>query len=373
MYQSIVSVKNTSKIIILTLWKFLLNLTVVISINLRKYVGVNTDLPKLNYAGAVSGNYGGPRVKVKQLKSRFHAKLIDFNIVYILSNYSYLSKNSLEKIKDAGIPIVLNQNGVYAPGWFGAGWESKNLPNIHAYELCDYVFWQSHFAKKSSEQFLSTKNKSGEILYNAVDLKRYFPKKIERRKEFIFLVAGNFRSKASFYQIEASLKALSCLTKEKDTKLRIAGLSNEMKNLTMKLAIELKVYEKIELVGGYSQESWPEIVRDSDVYMALKFQDTCPNLVLEAMSSGLPVLYSASGGTPELVNDKCGIGLSVSGDWFTNPHAPNIDDIANAMRILKNEKKVMSLAARSCAEDRFGIELWYQRHLQLFSRYLEKE
>ena len=39
----------------------------------------------------------------------------------------------------------------------------------------------------------------------------------------------------------------------------------------------------------------------------LKYKDPCPNSVIEAMSCGLPILYSNSGGLPELVNNRCGV------------------------------------------------------------------
>ena len=334
---------------------------------------INTTEPRIHYAGAISGSYGGPRVKVKLLKDRFDSKFLDFNIVYVLSNYPYLSQKSLVRIRDAGIPIILNQNGVFTQGWFGNGWEARNLPNIHAYEICDYVFWQSKFAKMASEKFLSSKIKSGEILYNAVNLTKFYPKKSRNRREFIFLVAGNFNSESSLYQIKSALMALANLNSYKNIKLQIAGLSSEMKKLTLRLAIDLKVNSRIDLLGRYKQSIWPEIVREADAYMALKFQDTCPNLVLEALASGLPVLYSSTGGTPELVDDKSGVGLPVDGNWSTTPIAPNFEEIAKAMEMIKNDSKEMSLAARSRAESKFDVEYWYERHEQIFNKFLESK
>ena len=45
----------------------------------------------------------------------------------------------------------------------------------------------------------------------------------------------------------------------------------------------------------------------------LKYKDPCPNSVIEAMSCGLPILYSNSGGLPELVNNGCG-GFECKGE-----------------------------------------------------------
>ena len=52
----------------------------------------------------------------------------------------------------------------------------------------------------------------------------------------------------------------------------------------------------------------------ADAYVTMSFQDNCPTAVIEA-SCGLPILYSSSGGIPELVGKNSGIGLEVTEDW----------------------------------------------------------
>ena len=47
----------------------------------------------------------------------------------------------------------------------------------------------------------------------------------------------------------------------------------------------------------------------------LKYKDPRPNTVIEALSCGLPVLHSKSGGLPELVNNSCGVSLFVKDSW----------------------------------------------------------
>jgi glycosyltransferase involved in cell wall biosynthesis len=49
-----------------------------------------------------------------------------------------------------------------------------------------------------------------------------------------------------------------------------------------------------------------ELMRSVDLFMNLSENDPCPNIVLEALASGLPVLYHPSGGTPELVGEEGG-------------------------------------------------------------------
>ena len=58
-------------------------------------------------------------------------------------------------------------------------------------------------------------------------------------------------------------------------------------------------------LGHLSRVQMAEALRSCDVFLNLSVNDPCPNVVLEALSSGLPVLYRDSGGVPELV-DSCG-------------------------------------------------------------------
>ena len=62
----------------------------------------------------------------------------------------------------------------------------------------------------------------------------------------------------------------------------------------------------------------------ADLLLHTQYNDACPGLVLEAMACGLPVVYSASGGTPELVGPEAGLGVAAEQSWEkTYPPDPN--------------------------------------------------
>ena len=62
-------------------------------------------------------------------------------------------------------------------------------------------------------------------------------------------------------------------------------------------------------------------MRRADLLLHTKYNDPCPTVVLEAMASGLPVVYSASGGVPELVGEEAGVGIPAPFDW-EHDHPP---------------------------------------------------
>ena len=173
---------------------------------------------------------------------------------------------------------------------------------IPAYKISDYVFWQSEFCKHSAEEFLGRRNGPGEVLYNAVDLNKFKPMARVGKSNFTFLVSGKFTN-AHFYRIEAAVRSFYILQqKDKDTSLIVAGLADKsVYKLVTKLVNELKIVDKIKIIGEYSQANAPTIYNSSDAYVMLKYMDASPNVVIEAMACGLPVIYSATGGVKELV------------------------------------------------------------------------
>ena len=59
------------------------------------------------------------------------------------------------------------------------------------YHAADYVFWQSNFCKKSADRFLGERVGKGEVLYNAIDTKKFYPVKKNSDNIFRFLITGN--------------------------------------------------------------------------------------------------------------------------------------------------------------------------------------
>ena len=103
----------------------------------------------------------------------------------------------------------------------------------------------------------------------------------------------------------------------------------------------------------------------ADAYVTMSFQDNCPTAVIEAMSSGLPILYSSSGGIPELVGKNSGIGLEVSEDW-KKINVPKKQQIYIGLLEIMKKRNNMSDFARERAVKLFDIDAWIKRHKEVF-------
>ena len=64
-----------------------------------------------------------------------------------------------------------------------------------------------------------------------------------------------------------------------------------------------EVFEHVRVLGPIATEPLAAELRRSDVYLAPIRNDPCSNALLEALASGLPAVFRASGGHPELVGE----------------------------------------------------------------------
>jgi glycosyltransferase involved in cell wall biosynthesis len=350
-------------------------LFLIVNINSLKslWFSRRTTSIKVFYGGARTGNLGGPLVKVFRLNQLFPESKFNFNLLYCLSNTPYLSQYSLEKIKGRNIPIILNQNGVFYKGWYPNGWKEKNSQMSHTYHIADYVFWQSEFSRSTANIFLGERKGRGEILYNAVDLNLFKPRSNNMRlpSKINFLIVGKFNSD-KFYAIEPAMIALKDnLAKGYNFNLIIAGyMDSKLKSKTLEIAEKLGVESSIKLIGEYNQIDAPAIYRRAQILIHLKYLDPCPNVVIEGMASGLPVIYSDSGGTPELVSGIAGIPVESIVDFEQPPIAVAPSIISLAMIKILDDYAVRSNISRGIAEKNFDLNAWHQQHAKIFEYYL---
>ena len=358
--------KNKLKNILLEIYLYLNFL--IVFLNNRK---INDGKIRVFYGGSLSGNLGGTLVKIKRLKSRFRNYFLKFNIVYLLSNSIYLNKISILNLKKKKIPIIHNQNGVFYEGWYGHGWKEKNEKMAFQLHNADYVFYQSNFSKFCSDKFLGKINSPNEILYNAVDINIFRPlKKKELKKELNFLVTGKYQDHL-FYSLEYSIKLLSTLNKNGiSSNISFAGyFENIVKKKILKLAEELKIENRISFVGQYFQENANQIYNAADIYLYFVHQSNCPNSILEAMATGLPIISVSTGGVPEIVDENCGVCLYSEPSW-DKPTVPNIDEAVDGVKKILKDYSFFSDSCLKKVKKNHNFNDWINRHKEVFKEYL---
>jgi glycosyltransferase involved in cell wall biosynthesis len=143
------------------------------------------------------------------------------------------------------------------------------------------------------------------------------------------------------------LDALAEVNKKKPVAIvRIAGRGPQLAEVKTR-ARELALGDACELVGQYSEPLGRTAFMESlDVFVLPSFAEGTSNSVIEAMAHGLPIIASAVGGVPDVVDAESGI-LVPAGDSAA---------LASAMSSLAADperRKRMGLAARARYEKLF--------------------
>lgn len=321
------------------------------------------------------GAFGG-LVKVQDLSKHYPNQVIRPNLLYLVSSaLPYFPVRMAKWAKINGARLVINQNGVAYPGWYGEGWEKANRPMAKLLGMADHVIYQSGFCKRSADRFLGQCGPgSTSILYNPVDTAVFSPSASERKsKETYLLLAGSHWSK---YRVTTAVDTLMLLRKNMNAvRLRIMGRycwredEREARRELVEYARQKGVLEYCEILGSYTQRQAPKLLRECSVLLHTKYNDPCPRLVVEAMACGLPVVYSATGGVPELVGAEGGVGVFGPLDW-EKEHAPSPAALAQAVEEILQDIEGYSKSARLRATKAFGVGDWINKHEEIFHRVL---
>ena len=202
--------------------------------------------------------------------------------------------------------------------------------------LADLTIFQSRYSKYSSREKFKVIQQDGPVIYNPVD------HEIFRPDARTIPIGGAIRvCNASF-----------STNRNKGT-WRIAELARRNPKVTFVLCglyPPLPDLPNISQLGHLDREELARAIRSCDVFLHLAENDPCPNVVTEALASGLPVLYRDSGGTPELVG-QC--GMAVTDETF-----------GDSLALVLERRPGLSRAARQRALECFSPD-------NLFTQYLD--
>lgn len=136
-----------------------------------------------------------------------------------------------------------------------------------------------------------------------------------------------------------------------------AGFANSIQDNYDRELLEISsdIGNKIIFTGFIHNSILPKIHAMAEIAVVPSIWDEPAGLVvIEALSSGIPVIVTDSGGIPEYINNKCSIVIERDENL--------IDNIGKALVELINNKKKredMSLEARKCAS-KFNTEKYYK-------------
>jgi teichuronic acid biosynthesis glycosyltransferase TuaC len=239
--------------------------------------------------------------------------------------------NTLRKIKKSYNPDVINVHWMYPDG-FGTVLaarilgipvvthslgcdinESATYPSRRffirlALKWADFNISVSEELRKKIIQIGSPPNLTATIM-NGVNKELFKSKdKIQLRQSLflpenktLFLYAGNFNIEKG---LEVLICAFSKVHKKYTNALLVVLGSGPLEKQVYQLVSELGIAKKIVFVGRVTHDKVPDYLAAADFLCLPSLREGCPNIVLEALSTGIPVLSSKVGAVPEMLSSQ---------------------------------------------------------------------
>ena len=282
----------------------------------------------------------------KKLGWLLHLKKNNIPIIHRLDGLVWLHRKSFTGIKDLlrkEISRIL-------------------IKTLHGY-YADYIVYQSFFVAKWWDKVGFKKNKKYDIIYNGVDIDTFKPNK-NSTGEGIDLLAIEGNIDYSPFAIDLlNFLQLELVQNGHFNSLIVYGefaYKNNRDRLNADIIFKGKI-NRDDVQQAYK----------SSIYLSLDVNAACPNTVIEALSSGIPVVGFDTGALKELVPDNCGKVVPYGGNpWKLDK--PKFDNIASGcLKVLKNWEQ-FSNNARIHAENKFDISTIFNQYIEVINKMNKK-
>ena len=251
--------------------------------------------------------------------------------------------------EQTGIPFVHTEHtSGYARDLFCA-WEINKVSDILSGS--EAVISVSKFLSKSIKSRVGVEDVR--VIPNMVDTSYFtIPSASRNGNPFIFLTVAILNSNKG---IDTLVKSFCREWKgQKGVRLEIGGTGpceSELKDLVGKLEIEDQVF----FLGRLSRKEVRERMWKANAFILPSYVETFGVVVIEAMSTGLPVIATRSGGPEEIVTNEVG--------WLTEPG--EIEELGGAMRrayeagdeLDKREKKIRRIVKKNYSRKEISGQL----------------
>jgi len=219
------------------------------------------------------------------------------------------------------------------------------------YDLCDRIIVPSTLAQRSHAEFgLGEKTV---VVAPGTDTEFFCPQSVAK-VDSIFRACFVGRVEPA-KGVEYLLQAWNRLALPNAELLLVGEIKPEMNSLLRRYADSA-----VRLTGVVTSRRLVDLYRDSDVFVFPSVNEGLAQVLLEAMSSGLPVIASDHSGADDLVTEGTeGLILPVR----------NVDRLSEAISWCyrhRDETLAMGRAARVKIESQFTLEHYNQRQIDLY-------
>lgn len=202
------------------------------------------------------------------------------------------------------------------------------------YPYADKIIAVSKAVKKDLVENFSISESKIEVVYNAQQYsKRRVTKSLRKPKISTLLFAGRLVKQK---RVDFLLKALAHISKRKKVQLRIFGEGQEKENL-IALSKKLKLEDSVEF-NNFRLDIEKEIAK-ADLLVHTSTIEGHPNLIIESMVIGTPILVTRYPGAEELVKN------GVNG--FLVPRDVTPEKLGNKIVYLLNNSEMLGKVSQN--------------------------
>lgn len=214
--------------------------------------------------------------------------------------------------------------------------------------LADVVIYQSEFIRKSWDERFGAVSTPGRIIYNGTNPDLFFPAEQKASSKPVLLcVEGEIQRGSGVVEMVVALA--EALIPDVLGQIVLVG------KLTPEDRATLDACTGVVVRGKIPREEMPSVFQSADMFMNLEVNPPCPNSVLEALATGLPVAAFDTGAARELVGEHAGVLVPYGSDpWKLEP--PDSQGMVKGVRELAGRLEDASAAARTRAVEQFSID-----------------
>jgi glycosyltransferase involved in cell wall biosynthesis len=181
---------------------------------------------------------------------------------------------------------------------------------VYALKNCDHIIAVSNALKNVMVEIGIDSGKI-EVIPNGVDAGRFRPiPKSEARNMLgipqqatMLLSVGSLRPLKGFQYLLPAFKKLRVSRGELDLRLYIVGHGEYRKTLKQQVArLELQPY--VKLTGRIPHQQLYKWYNAADIFCLASSREGWPNVVMESLACGLPVVATRVGGIPEILHSE---------------------------------------------------------------------
>jgi len=307
----------------------------------RTETGQMIPNPLLRICYAVRDYFRLTKLAIRQINK------FDGDVIHLCSSASYLLARDyflIHAAKKRNIKICIHFHFGRIPELYKQqNWEWRLLKSIAG--LAD----KSIVMDKQSYLVLDNQGVTVDLLPNPLsdNVLNMIDGLQDEREDKLLLFAGHCILTKGVFELVKACTGIPGI------KLRMIGaISPDMKSQLLELAGQ--EVDWLDIVGQVSHEETIRQMRRCDIFVLPTYTEGFPNVILESMACGCPIIASSVGAIPEILEEENGESHGV----LIEPRS--VDAIKASIEMLLNNpdlKTICGLNAKKRVSERYGIKI----------------